>query len=215
MKNFISILLGLATALFIISAAVVMALNFRPLYEADIDNYNLTEVSGLSREDILENYQAVIDYNNLGGPETLEFPTLAMSDSGRIHFEEVRVIFHAIEYTCIICGIITIAALTITIRKKWLSYRLWTGVFTIALPAAVGIMAAVSWESFFVFFHKIMFNNDYWIFDSISDPVINILPDGYFLHCLIMIVAIALAAAAGFIIWYVVSKRRLIRHMQG
>ena len=209
MKNLISILLGLLSAVFIISASVVITLNCRPLYEADIERYELAEATGMSKEEILENYQAVIDYNNLGGPETLEFPTLPMSESGRIHFEEVRVIFHAIEYAAVVCGAATVFAVIFTWRKKMYAYRLWTGIFTVALPASVGIMAAVSWDSFFVFFHRVMFNNDYWIFDSATDPVITILPDGYFLHCLVMIVAIALACAAGFILWYTLGKRAL------
>lgn len=209
MKNIISILLGLLSAIFIICLSVVITLNCRPLYEADIEKYELAETTGMSKEEILENYQAVIDYNNLGGPETLEFPTLPMSESGRIHFEEVRVIFHAIEYAAVVCGAATVFAVIFTRRKKMYAYRLWTGIFTIVLPASVGIMAAVSWDSFFVFFHRVMFNNDYWIFDSTTDPVITILPDGYFLHCLIMIVAIALACAAGFILWYMRGKRTL------
>ena len=213
MKNLFSILFGLLSAVFIICAAVTLTLNCRMLYEADIENYGLVESVGMPKNEILANYQAVIDYNNLGGPDTLEFPTLPMSEGGRIHFEEVRTIFHAIEYAAIVCGAATVFAVIYSRRKKLLAYRLWTGVFTIALPAAVGVMAAVSWDSFFVFFHKVMFNNDYWIFDSVSDPVINILPDGYFLHCVIMIVAVALAGAAVFIAWYVIGRRSLKRRL--
>ena len=42
-------------------------------------------------------------------------------------------------------------------------------------------------DRFFVLFHKLFFNNDYWIFDETTDPVIRILPDGFFLHCAFMI----------------------------
>lgn len=209
MKNLFGIIFGLITAVFIICAAVTITLNCRPLYEADIARYSLSETTGMTKEEILENYQAVIDYNNLGGPDTLEFPTLSMSDGGRIHFEEVRRIFHAMQYAMIICGALTVFAFVFTIRKRILSYRLWTGIFTIALPSVVGIMAALSWDSFFVLFHRIMFNNDYWIFDAATDPVITILPDGYFLHCLIMIVAIALALAAAFILWYICARKHI------
>ena len=212
MKNLFGIIFGFFTAIFIICAAVTITLNCRPLYEADIDRYSLCETTGMTKEEILANYQAVIDYNNLGGPDTLEFPTLAMSQGGRIHFEEVRRIFHAMQYAMIICGALTIFAVVFTIRKKILSYRLWSGIFTIALPSVVGIMAAVSWDNFFVFFHQVMFNNDYWIFDAATDPVITILPDGYFLHCLIMIVVMALAGAFAFIIWYVHGRKRLKGH---
>ncbi len=211
MKNLFGIIFGFFTAIFIICAATTVTLNCRPLYEADIDRYALSEATGMTKDEILENYQAVIDYNNLGGPDTLQFPTLAMSEGGRIHFEEVRRIFHAMQYAMIICGTLTVLAFILSIKKKMLSYRLWTGIFTIALPSVVGIMAAVSWDSFFVFFHHVMFNNDYWIFDAATDPVITILPDEYFLHCLIMIAVIAIAAAIAFIIWYTCGRKRLTR----
>lgn len=48
-------------------------------------------------------------------------------------------------------------------------------------------MVAVNWDYVFVTFHQLVFNNDYWLFDSSTDPIIDILPDGYFMHCAIMI----------------------------
>lgn len=53
--------------------------------------------------------------------------------------------------------------------------------------AHIGLMVAVNWEYVFVTFHQLVFNNDYWLFDSSTDPIIDILPDGYFMHCAIMI----------------------------
>ena len=63
-----------------------------------------------------------------------------------------------------------------------------------ALPAVFGLAIAVNWEGFFVAFHRLMFDNDYWIFDAATDPVITILPDAFFMHCALMILAIILAA---------------------
>ncbi len=117
MRNIISAVLGLITAIFIICLAVTLTLNCTALYKADISRYNLTEETGMSEEEILANYQAVIDYNNIGGPDTLSLPTLAMSEGGRIHFEEVRVIFYAMEYAAGICGAITIAAMIFTTKS--------------------------------------------------------------------------------------------------
>lgn len=208
MKRFLQILLGLITAVFIISISVVLTLNAGFLYEAAIDQYDITEVSGLPREEIRDNFQAMIDYNNLGGPETLEFPTFSMSEGGRIHFEEVRHVFHLIEYAAIFCGIAALAGILLAERRRLIEYRLWTGVITIGLPAVCGIYAAAAWDSLFVTFHQLVFHNDYWIFDSATDPVITILPDGYFLNCLIMIVCLALAGAAAFLIWYIAGRRK-------
>ena len=50
-----------------------------------------------------------------------------------------------------------------------------SGILCIVLPAFLGIMVAVNWEYVFVTFHQLVFNNDYWMFDPTTDPIINIL----------------------------------------
>jgi integral membrane protein (TIGR01906 family) len=110
MKSKLSLLhifLSLALVLFIISAAVVVTLNFKTLYYFDIDFLNIPAYSGYSRETIIENYDALIRYNSLFGPKTLEFPSLAMSESGRIYFEEVKVVFNFFEITAMVSGILS------------------------------------------------------------------------------------------------------------
>ena len=53
-------------------------------------NLHITELSGREEKDIRSNYDALIDYNSLFNHQPLKFPTCAMSESGRIHFEEVK-----------------------------------------------------------------------------------------------------------------------------
>lgn len=84
---------GIVVCLLIISFSVTLTLNFRPLYYADIQNLHITELSGREEKDIRSNYDALIDYNSLFNHQPLKFPTCAMSESGRIHFEEVKKIF--------------------------------------------------------------------------------------------------------------------------
>lgn len=184
------ILLGLIFCLFIISASVTVTLNFRPLYYADIHLLNIPETSGRTEEDIRMNYDALIDYNSLFNHEALSFPTCAMSESGRIHFEEVKRIFDLFGWMAIITLPLVIAGIIIT--RRWHHY-LWlrlAGIFSIILPVLLGIMIAVNWDYVFVTFHQLVFNNDYWIFDETTDPVITILPDTFFMHCALMIFAL-------------------------
>ena len=161
---------GIVVCLLIISFSVTLTLNFRPLYYADIQNLHITELSGREEKDIRSNYDALIDYNSLFNHQPLKFPTCAMSESGRIHFEEVKKIF--------------------------------------ALPAFLGFMVAVNWDYVFVTFHQLVFNNDYWLFDSSTDPIIDILPDGYFMHCAIMIFALVFVGSFLCFIFSHLLKRR-------
>ncbi|MGN0299161.1 MAG: TIGR01906 family membrane protein [Lachnospiraceae bacterium] len=190
-KKISDLMLAVCCMFFIISAAVVFTLNFRPLYYADIDWLKIEETSGYPREVIQENYDALIDYNSMWFSGELEFPSLTMSEEGKIHFEEVKVIFVLFQQMLLVTGILCAAG----IIWKWKKDRIflkWASIFTVVIPVIVGILVALNWDAVFITFHKLCFKNDYWIFDPSTDPVIEILPDAYFMHCAIMILVLVI-----------------------
>ena len=88
---------GFLGFLFCLSLSVVLILNFRPLYVYEMKSENLASVSSMTEEEILEEYDALIRYNSLFYRGELTFPSLPMSEEGRIHFEEVKGIFDGIQ----------------------------------------------------------------------------------------------------------------------
>ena len=182
-------LLALLLTLTIISVSVVGTLAFRPLYYLDVQALRIPETSGYSEEEIRENYDALIDYNLSFGKEELRLPSLPMSEQGRIHFEEVKEIFNLFKYMALGGVILSAAGIWRMHRKKEFLYLKLTAILAVALPAVLGLFVAVNWDWAFVAFHQIAFDNDYWIFDPSVDPVINILPDTFFMHCALLILA--------------------------
>lgn len=180
-------ILALVLTLTIISVSVVFTLAFRPLYYLDISALDISEQSGYSKEEIRENYDVLIDYNMSFGEDKLEFPTLTMSEPGRIHFEEVRDIFNIFKYMAMAGAVLSIGGIVLCIRRKEYRYLKLTSILAVALPAVLGLLVALNWDWAFVTFHHIAFDNDYWIFDPLTDPVITILPDTFFMHCALMI----------------------------
>ncbi|MCI8375644.1 MAG: TIGR01906 family membrane protein [Lachnospiraceae bacterium] len=178
---------ALILTLTIISVSVVFTLAFRPLYYLDISALDIPGQSGYTKEKIRENYDVLIDYNLSFGSDSLEFPSLAMSEPGRIHFEEVRDIFHIFKYMAIAGAVLSIGGIVFFVRKREYLYLKLTSILAVALPAALGLLVALNWDWAFVAFHHLAFDNDYWIFDPLTDPVITILPDTFFLHCALMI----------------------------
>lgn len=187
--------LSFVLMLTIISVSVVFTLGFRPLYYLDIHALHIPEVSGYSEEEIRENYDVLIDYNLSFGDEPLEFPSLAMSEPGRIHFEEVKEIFNLFKYMAIGGIILSAAGIWFCTHRKEYRYLKLTSVLTIVLPAALGLLVALNWDWVFVTFHHIAFDNDYWLFDPATDPVITILPDTFFLHCALLIFGCVVAGS--------------------
>ena len=201
-----NILLALVLTLFIFTAAVVLVLNFKWLYYIDITILGLEEKSGRTVKEIRANYDALIQYNQFWFHGDLKFPTLFMSETGRIHFQEVKQIFTAVQYLCMGSGIASLIGIIRHARSRRLGYLKIAGILTFAIPLLLGALAAVSWERFFVVFHRIFFRNDYWLFDSRTDPVILILPDAYFLHCALLI--LLLIVLGGLFCFWIYGKRK-------
>jgi len=207
-SKFLGIAVAVVAAVLVISASVTFTLNDRGAYKRFLEKSDLPVTTGVSEEEILANYNALIDYNSVFFRGPLVFPTFAMSDEGRIHFEEVKAIFSGFQIALIISVILTAHLGFFLFRKRRYGFMLLGGILTLAIPAAVvGLIAAAGWDRFFVLFHKLFFNNDFWIFDAATDPVILILPDDFFLNCLIRIVVAIVVSGALLIVCSNLLKR--------
>ena len=196
------LLTAIALTLCIISVSVIITLNFIPLYYFDIDYFDLVEKTGYSEELIRENYDTLIDYNSVFYKGALEFPSLPMSEQGRIHFVEVKNIFVFIQTVLFPISLIGTIIGILSLKKQKPTYLVLTSVLSLAIPAVLGILIAINWDHFFVLFHEIFFNNDYWIFDYTTDPVIRILPDGFFMHCALMILLLIVVGSLSCLILF-------------
>lgn len=204
------IFLAIMLMIFIISFAVVFTVFFKPLYYFDINYLSIDQISGLDAETIKENYRILINYQSIFYQGTLNLPDFVMSDSGRIHFEEVKRIFEAIQVMMVISGLISIPMTIKKIKEKEYRFLRLTGLITVIVPTVLGFLAALDFERAFVLFHQIVFRNDYWIFDYRTDPVITILPETFFMHCFMLIVVIVCLLAIICLGYYRYQQKKIV-----
>lgn len=144
----------------------------------------------------MDNYKRVISYVQNPFNKELVLNSLPMSNFGRIHFFEVKRIFIALYIMSIIFIIIMIFKIITNKNKragKKLIESLNNSVNIIALIfVSVSMMIMVDFDKTFYYFHKVFFRNDYWIFDSNADPIINALPEELFMIELILIISLLL-----------------------
>ncbi len=202
------LLIGLVFTILFLSLGVIFTINFRPLYYLDVKLLNIPETSGYSKEVIVENYKALIDYSSPFYKGSLSFPSLDASPFGIQHFKEVKNIFVAFYGIGALSLITALAIIIYKFRKRDFSYLIVSSVTAIVLPIVVALLLAIDFDKSFVIFHKIFFNNDYWIFDPATDPIINILPSGFFLHCAILIIAFILLGSLILYLFYLYQKKR-------
>lgn len=198
MRNLKTTIINLGAAAFasvaVICIGVTVTVLARPLYYLDMYLLNIPETSGISAAACKLNYDTLIEYNLLGGPTELIFPTLKMSEIGRIHFEEVKDIFVSMQVIAI-AAVVLLLVWVLLYRKRKVSNIGWmrmTGIMLLVVASLVGVAVAIDWEATFEIMHQIFFQNDYWLFSAYTDPVITILPSEFFMHCGILIIVLVL-----------------------
>ena len=92
-KFSVNTIMGIFTAISIISISTIMALNMKFIYKIIIEKYNLVSVTGISSNDLFLNYSKIINYLQNTFDSKLVLPNFVMSEYGKIHFKEVKDIF--------------------------------------------------------------------------------------------------------------------------
>lgn len=167
-------------------------LNITVVYNYVIYKYKLVKVTGLSAEILMDNYKRTIYYVQNPFIKELTFNNVHMSDFGRIHFFEVKRIFIALYIFSIIFIILMLIKILTnkgnglgkTLIKSFNSSVNIMALIFISVSAA----ASINFSEAFIFFHKIFFRNNYWMFDPEIDPIIKALPEELFMIEFMMIV---------------------------
>lgn len=186
------IVTALCLTIFIITFAICFTVFFKPLYYFDIQYLNIDKMVSMNIETIKKNYDILIQYQSIFYQKELIFPDFIMSYTGKIHFEEVKKIFEAIQILCLLSAILSFFRIRSHKKEKEYEYLKLTSFFSIVIPSFIGMLASINFDQAFIIFHKIFFRNNYWLFDYQSDPIIRILPQDFFMHCFIFIIVIVL-----------------------
>lgn len=172
--------------LFIISFSVAFAINFRPLYVFDIDYLNILDYTDVSRSVLLDNFGQLMNFLNNPFNQTLALPDFPMSVSGAQHFYDVKNLF-LLDYGVLL---VTIIPAILLVRRLVKTKSLWKLIRPFQLgmivPLVLGLVMAMGFDTFFVRFHEILFSNDDWLFNPATDPIINVLPEEFFMHSFIL-----------------------------
>lgn len=170
----------------IISLSITLTINFRPLYMIDIDVLNILDYVSLDKADLLKNYGELMSYLNNPFNHTLQLSDFPVSKSGAFHFYEVKRLF----LLCYGVLIVTIIPSGFFIKRLIKDKRVWRLIrpfqWGMIIPVIFGTIMAFGFDQFFVAFHGVFFNNDDWLFDPVTDPIINVLPETFFMHCFIL-----------------------------
>ena len=171
---------GVATALFLfwLSLGITFVIFFEPLYHWSIQWFEVEKMTGYSADVLKTNYHELIGYltNPLNEVKRLFFINFAIFlSSGLVSFFGIRSLKQR--------------------RLTWLLRRPIRWLVLVPIFVCVGI--ASFFNTLFIKFHELFFNNDAWIFDPKKDPIILALPEEFFMVCFIVVFSILLLGLLG------------------
>lgn len=203
--TFLGIVRAALIALVMLTGAIAVPILFRPFFYLHIKPLDLANAAGLTAEQVKTAYNEMLDFC-IGLTETFSVGALPFSESGRQHFEDVRKLF-LLDLRVLAVAVILLAGVMLLQRKKPL--RLWghtPGFWGAAALGTAGVviggLAALDFDRAFTVFHQLFFpGKDNWVFSSVQDPVINILPAEFFRNCAILILTIILISSIFLLIY--------------
>ena len=202
---------ALIAALLITSFEIAMYADF-DVYRQEYEKYDVLSDLDMSMDDVMDVTRQMMAYLR-GEGDTLSVITTVdgqeqdfFNEQDRFHMGEVRDLFIGglnirtgalvIAVLCILLLILTKADLKKTVPA---GYQAALAVTAAAL-LFLGIACAVDFNTVFVKFHHIFFDNDLWIFDPAEDYMIRMLPEGLFFDMVVRIGCIFAGLLAVFLI---------------
>lgn len=177
------------TLLWIITFCIAFTINFRPLYWWFVEHEQLASLLDLSSVTLKQMYQTLLAYLNYPWISKLSLDISISYDAMR-HFEDVKRLF-LINYSLLfITTVPTWYYLTNLIKQKKVWILRQKIVLCLYVLSVILVCLVLDFERFFVFFHKLLFTEQNWIFDPQIDPIILVLPSDFFLACFVLFIVL-------------------------
>lgn len=203
-KNVLSIFIVTISLVVALLISTLIVTNSKSIYYSTIEKFELEARGGITREEVKSNYSYIVDYIlSKEKSEEFKLPTMEYSKDGAVHFFEVRKLFDLAKIAAVtlLLGLVFLMSIYYYNYKNWRPLK-HSGLTLIAMPIVSSLVVSTSFSFFFEVFHKIFFNNDKWLFDPLTDPIINILPEGFFALCAAAIVLLTMVIGAIIFIIY-------------
>ena len=209
MRQLASVLASVAVGVAILGTSVTFVLAARfsyPWFSAG--RYNSHQ---LTMAQMQANYDRIIEYSLFPWVRELHLETLPMSDAGAQHFAEAKDIFQLFVQGGLLALVVAVVLGSWLWRRHRSTGFLTAGaIIALVTPLMLAVPLAIDFDRAFVVFHEIAFDNELWIFDPRTDPIIDYLPEALFMRnaFAILVVMIVLSVAA------IMVGRRLRRRVR-
>lgn len=176
---------------FALSLAITLTINFPGLLKINLFFQSDINFQNWSRSQVNQDFKNLMGYLNNPFQKELVFDNLYVSDRGINHFKDVKFLFQ-LNYSLLLS---TSSVLLYLNRKKLVTRDQVREITSLIkwMIISVCVMALLFFDKAFVLFHQVFFDNDDWMFDYRTDPIISFLSETFFFLCFLLIVTISVS----------------------
>lgn len=147
---------------------------------------------GIDSQEVMVDYYRLVIFLMSFTRKKFKFNQVPMSQSAIQHFADVHCLTQAGELVTMLCGLLFITFFHYEKKR----YQLWRLVplfkQALILISVLTCLFLASFQDSFLYFHEVVFQNNDWVFDPKTDPIILILTENYFIYYLLVWLALAL-----------------------
>ncbi len=120
----------------------------------------------------------------------------------KLHMMDVKELFAKGRFLLNICTVLFIIMGLLFIKrdrhwkKSIANILLYTAAANILLLFMLLLLIKIDFDKYFIYFHTMFFNNDFWILDFNTDILIRMLPEEFFYHTTVKIVSHFIVSSA-------------------
>lgn len=169
--------------IFAVSTSVVTALVASwPLLFVFVLVQKTNKTVNLSIGQVMSNYNQLMWYLIWPFKRKLRMSNLPTSSMAAGHFADVKKLF-VLAIIAFLCCLIILFWCQRRNKKFLRLNKVWALLFLL-LPVAMLPFALTNFDNFFITFHHLFFaGSNTWLFDPVTDPIINVLTEGFFASC--------------------------------
>ena len=200
--------IALCLLLIIVSQSIIFPTFFMPFYRWQYQRLDVADTVQMETDELMRVTVELLDYMRNRRDSIADIRAVVAGEE-RWFFSEIEIkhmidVLHLYDIAFMIRNVAFFLMLGLIFGMVLFKYKI---LFVLSrccrevlagfllLTALLAGVIAINFERAFDIFHRIFFNNDYWILDPRVDLLINMVPIYFFIHISIFIAALILASS--------------------
>lgn len=183
------IILIISLPVFLIFSSLHIATNDMNFFQNKYEEYNVTEVTGIKLEGLMEVTKELMDYLKGDRDDILIYEEIngqarqVFMERELLHLEDVQLLFiksYVVRNISAILSILAIIYLFLYSKKSLAKGLIFSSLIPIGIMIVLGIIISINFYDSFTVFHKILFTNDLWLLNPKTEVLIQMYPLDFF-----------------------------------